>query len=608
MKRFHRFWTIALIMVLMGCATPTLQPTPSQSPTKIASIPTQLPRPTLVPILQADRTERPAHYSMTNLAFQPQYAYRSLIQTPIGLTWGPDDRLYIADGAGRDVLVVDQDGTITALNTWRDPNLWQDDGPRCIAFAPDGTLFICNHTHIYRMDADGRAMALTNVSGTPIGSIIFDSSGNLYYTDRGQGILYRWEPSDRNTSATRVSGRSKEIARGIENAENMVFGLDGTLYVAQPIMKKVVQVDVASGKVSDFASFPAMVGDPIFLAVDADGDIWVRELGILFRLGPDGTPKSYIVDGRTYTGGEGFMDAGVYSLGTAAGLAFDPQGGIWVGAFNSAFYYLKRLPAEQGIPAFEFTTVDPGLETSSLAVDSQGRLYLVNEHNQNLWRIDTDGKVDVLAQNLPGGRSAIALDPTGRVFIGFMDAHSILRMEDDGSFSRYASVRVEQMTFGDDGALYAIEREFQQKTTLVRVTGIDQVEPLFTEIDGIPLGGGPGDIFRDPQGGLYVFTEQDLNLFHIDSDGQGRLVANLVALGENPGPTTITAAPNGDIYYIPFSKFILYRLVKEKWGGVRQATGIVGDPWAMVVSPDGKWVYVAESGVIDKIAIDRPGP
>ena len=33
------------------------------------------------------------------------------------------------------------------------------------------------------------------------------------------------------------------------------------------------------------------------------------------------------------------------------------------------------------------------------------------------------------------------------------------------------------------------------------------------------------------------------------------------------------------------------------------ATGVCGDPQALVISPDGRWLYVAENGAIDKIEL-----
>lgn len=58
----------------------------------------------------------------------------------------------------------------------------------------------------------------------------------------------------------------------------------------------------------------------------------------------------------------------------------------------------------------------------------------------------------------------------------------------------------------------------------------------------------------------------------------------------------------GEIFYLPHGPYTLYRISRE---GVSEklAYSVTGDPWGMDVSADGKWLYVAESGVIDQIPI-----
>jgi len=65
----------------------------------------------------------------------------------------------------------------------------------------------------------------------------------------------------------------------------------------------------------------------------------------------------------------------------------------------------------------------------------------------------------------------------------------------------------------------------------------------------------------------------------------------------------MAASPiSGDIYFIPHGPYTLYRIDPDGISNI-VATEIYGDPWGMVVSKDGQWLYIAESGAIDKIPI-----
>jgi hypothetical protein len=157
--------------------------------------------------------------------------------------------------------------------------------------------------------------------------------------------------------------------------------------------------------------------------------------------------------------------------------------------------------------------------------------------------------------------------------------------------------------FAEDEALYAIKGSYNQPKSLVRISGVGQYQTVATAIDGIPFGTSESHISPAP-GGLYIFTEQECNLFFTDLEGQGRLIANLTSLAGSCYPVAMTAAPNGDIYYIAHGThaYTLYR-IDPQGNAVEFAYSLLGDPWAMVVSPDGQWLYIAEAGAIDKIPL-----
>ena len=593
---------VFLIFILAACST--TPPEASPTATRTATFPTKTP--ILTPTPLPDRSEPPLHYRMVAPIPGAGYLYRAALQNTVGMAFGPDGRLYIADYQGSDVMAVSPDGTLQPLKTWRNPDLWQNGGPYNLAFGPDGSLYVSDQARIYRFDAQGNATALPGIQVTTIGGMTFSPAGELYYSERANtlmqqasaqlssyaGRVYRWDPS----------GTSTLVAEGIEFAQDLVFGLDGTLYVSQMNLNSVVQVDVNSGQVSNFVANSNWQGDPTFLAVDSRGNIWARNLGILHCYAPDGSPKNYILDGITYHSSEHFADPGIYNLGTAGGLVFDAQGGLWVGAFHGKLFHLETVETtDQDVPSFTLKTIIPGFEGSTLAVDSKGNVYTENQNSYELLRFAPDGKMEVLLTDLPPGRVAVALDSSDVLFLGFSDGQ-IKRLEADGSLTFHALQQVEQMVFGRDGNLYAIAGGFRQPKSVVRIDPDGLITTIASELGGQPLGGGGADIFLAPEDDLYVFVEQTLDLFRIDYNGQGGLVANLVEMGNEPGPTAISAGPDGTVYYNPSHIFSLYRL-DAAGVGTLLATDIRGDPWSLAVSPDGKWIYIVQTGAIDKIPV-----
>jgi glucose/arabinose dehydrogenase len=246
-----------------------------------------------------------------------------------------------------------------------------------------------------------------------------------------------------------------------------------------------------------------------------------------------------------------------------------------------------------------------GMETSSLGLGLEGELYAANLNDNTLWRINSDGTTAVLARNLPNGRVATAVDDSGMIYLG-LPTGEIVRLNPDGTPAHYARLMTRSMVFGGDGALYAIVGNDGQPRSIARITGVDTFSTLAEQIGGISLGRGEVHISPALDKGFYVVTESERNLFFVGYDGQGHLIANLSSLGGGGGgPVVMAASPvTGEIYFIPHGPYKLFR-IDPQGNAEEYATGIYGDPWGMVVSRDGQWLYVAESGAIDKIPLGK---
>jgi len=521
------------------------------------------------------------------------YVYRAFLQIPVGIVWGPDNMLYVADWTGRHVVRITKNGIMDDLPFWKSVKELQGDGPRGIAFDSKGVLYVSNHDNIFRVEPDGSVTILQNVIGGPLGSIAISPSDDLYYTDRtdrgnASGALRRWR-----------DGISETIVEHLPFAENMLFGLDGTLYLTQMAQSQVLKIDVTTGAVSTFKE-NVCGNDPCFLAVDKEGDIWVRGIAILSQFTPDGIEKPFIVDGQSYPGGS-------YNWRTAAGIAFDDEGGLWVASYGSQL--IRLAPTIPGLPDPEYTmeVIYPGFENADLEVGLNGEIYASEDYLGQILRINPDGDVDIFLDHGFQGHTGLAIDGNGIIYAGIPNGE-IVRIQADGIASHYAQLTSHRMSFGGDGALYAVVGDFGRANTyIVRITDVDTFTVIATEIDGISLGNGEAHVSAASDEGFYIYVEQTCDLFFMDFNGQGHLIANVSPLGCG-GPAIMAASPvDGSILLLTHGPYQLYRFTPDgQYTPI--ATHIFGDPLGMVVSLDGLWVYIAENGAIDKIPLKLATP
>jgi sugar lactone lactonase YvrE len=529
-------------------------------------------------------SERPIHFSMSDPSTKGDYLYRSFIQVPIGLAWGPDNQLYVADWLGRHVVRVTPQGEISELELKSNP--WKDDGPRTLAFSLDGLLYVNDHSHIYRIDKDNQAHTLVGVGvdGGPIGSIAFSPEGELFYTERSaSGKVRHWKKD----------GTSETIVKDLPYAENMAFASDGTLYVSQMNKGSVYKVNVKSGEKNLFYS--QEIDDPFYIAVDLEGDIWIRGVNFLQQLSPDGKVKPYKVDGKNNSTNREF-----YMLATSSGFVFDNEGGLWLNSYTSRVY--KFSPKSPGTkdPEYQSKIISVGLVPSSVAVSRRGDVYVTDNMRHEVLKINTSGEMMSIGNYGCDGDAAIALDQNDNIYVG-LPCGRIVTLDQNGNFSNYASLVSARMMFGEDGALYAIVTASNQQKSLVRITGKNKYTTLAKEIDGIPLGDGWVDIAVWKEG-LYIFIERGRYLFSTNYQGIGKLI-NIQPAIEGDGPAPMMASYDGKkIFIIAHGPYDLL-LIDADGKTTPYASMFYGDPWAMAVSSDGRHLYIGESGAIDRLEL-----
>lgn len=568
--------TIALLLLAflsVGC---------NEATRETSSRPTRTPRP--------DRTERPSHYSLRlDYSKMGDYFYRGFVQIPRGMTLGPDGKIYVADWNGRHILVIGEDESLTDMGVWRDPYRWRKSGPHFVAFDSTGNLYVVSYGHILKVYPDGTTDDVTGHDAYLFGGIAIDDQDQVFYAERPKGEVFTISPD----------GERVVVASGLEDAEGMVFGQDGMLYIGQSSLNRVVRVDTETGIVEPFFSWESNL-EVIFLAVDEEGDIWIRGWDTLFQVSPEGVEKPFRIGGEEFSGEIG-------DLHTSGGIAFDRSGQLWIASYSSKIMRLSDPVSGQADSWASLDIVFPGLEATEMAIDEQGDAVVRNSHADELWRIGRGGHVEVLLRNVRADEiDSLAFGPNGRLYIG-TGIGEIVTMDEEGYQSHYADVHATSMAFASDGSLYAASPAGEEGgSEIVRITAADTFEVITDEIAGYRLGAGPLEAFTraeiniDPAAneGVYIFDTTHNALLFLSADGSGDLIHRLDA----PGFQRTAIAQDGTLYHITHTDFDLYA-VDPDGGSHIVAYDLYGDPTELSFGPDGDWLYLAESGAIDIIPI-----
>ena len=579
-NRILFFLTLTLDLAIVSCnpGSVSMQSSISNQTVNVAISAT----PTL--ILSPTPSAPAIHFQMLDSRIKADFLYRAPIQTPVFSEFGPDGQLYIADSLGNRIVRISTSGEITELNLKKRIFTTGSGGPRSLAFSPDGDLYVNIWNTVYRINKDLEVTTINEIDGSPIGAIAFSPDGDLYYTDR----------NDQSGDVHRIrSGKDEEVIKNLPFAEYMAFGKDGSLYVSQMDQGKVYKVDVKTLEYKLFYS--SSIIDPIYLAVDAEGDVWIRELTCLTQLDPAGKHKPIVIDGTRYSGNKCYQE-----IGTSAGLAFDKDGGIWLPSYNSRI--MKLTPAVPGLGNDEYisSVVYPGMYFTSLVVNSKGEIYGTEILSGTLMRISY-GKYETIVELGCRNNSTLAIDQKDNIYIGTScDNGKIMVLDTEGKLSDYAQIITESMTFGKDGSLYAISGRFGHTKSLIRISAKDTYTILAKSFENITLGKSHVQI-ASWKGGLYITDEETRNFYKVGYDGRGNIVQLKTPIKGGNQPIVMTAQSDGTIFLLVHGWGLgdgPYELIKIDVNGEMNglAVHIAGDPGAFAFSQNDKILYIAECG------------
>ena len=319
--------------------------------------------------------------------------------------------------------------------------------PFRIAVDKNGNLFVASYAnwHIMKIDVAG---ILTNIAGTgsygysgdggpataatfsaPCG-LALDSTDNVYFSDINAGRIRRVDAVTgiiTTAVGTGLSGYTGDggpaTAAEISDPEGLAFDADNNLYIADLANNRVRMVN-PSGIISTFAGQNGLFGEG-YPAVNA-------ELTFPLNLTTDAAGNVYLAD--IYNHRVRMINASTGKITTVAGAgisgyedAFSGDGGA---ATLAHIYY-----------------------PSAVAVDAAGNLYICDQDNQRIRKVSSSGIISTIAGNgtvgyAGNGTSAltaefhyptgIAVDAAGNVYVCDNNNHRVRKINTSGTITTLA--------------------------------------------------------------------------------------------------------------------------------------------------------------------------
>jgi len=232
------------------------------------------------------------------------------------------------------------------------------DHPEGVAWDPTaGVLYAGGEGgQLYAVELDGSFRQVADLGGFTLGLAV-DGDGRVYACSGTR--VARWTPGG-DAVETFTSGTAEHPLR---DPNHPAFAADGTFYVT-------------------------------------DSGTWDGDDGLVFRVTPDGVTEVWSRDVPAFPNGCCMAPGGDALL-----VVQSTTPGVW------------RVPiladGSAGVP--EQVCALPGTVPDGVAADADGRLYVPCYRPDRIYRVETDGSVDVLA-NEP--RGVVLNQPTNLAFVG----------------------------------------------------------------------------------------------------------------------------------------------------------------------------------------------
>ena len=296
--------------------------------------------------------------------------------------------------------------------------------------------------------------------------VTVDAAGNLYIADPGAYRILRVDSSGTfsTVAGTGVEGYSGDggpaVKAQLQYPASVVVDADGNLFFAEYFEHRIRRVD-SSGTISTVAGIgvegfsgdggpavEAQLHSPTGVAVDADGNLFIADSSNrrIRKVDPSGTITTFAALPGAPRGME-FDAAGnlFYADSTKSSIRrVDPSGAITTIAGVGRWGF-----GGDGGPATRAHLAAP----SDVAVDAAGNLYIADENNHRIRKVDSTGIITTIAGSGDWGFAGdggpavearfdrprgVAVDAAGNVYIADHGNHRIRRVDPSGTITTIA--------------------------------------------------------------------------------------------------------------------------------------------------------------------------
>jgi sugar lactone lactonase YvrE len=465
------------------------------------------------------------------------------LSSPQGMAIDVNGNLYIADSSNNRIRKVDPGGVITTFAGNGASDNSGSGGPATSAglSSPVGlavrgnTLYISTFvnliwtvdlsTQVININAgilpptggfngDGNTALATRLS-QPEG-MAFDSAGNLFFADQG-------------------NGRVREI-----NSSQMVTTVAGGF--------------VGDGSPAKEASFNGIFD--VHPAFDTTGNSYVADTGNnrVRKVSPDGVISTFAGNGLSGYSGDGGLATSAM-LSNPNSVVVDNQGNVFIADTGNGV--IRKVDPQGIISTFAQPSPFGFLSTVliGLATDANGNLYSTDGFSV-VYKTDSSGNSTIFAgmqfqlgftatdgipatQALLDFPTGLAVDRNGNVYIAEWLGQRVRKVDINGIISTVAGTSVQGFS-GDGG-------------------------PATSAMLSLPY-----DVAVDRQGNLYIADFVNARIRVIDAAGIIHTVAgtgavgfngnNLAATSTNISPAGLAVKPNGTVFFIDEDRFLVRKL------------------------------------------------
>lgn len=441
---------------------------------------------------------------------------------PVGLAVGPGGTVYVADTGNHVIRKVTPDGVVTALaglagnhgSADGSGTLARFSSPGGLAVDEDGYVYVADTgNHLIRVITPGGSVSTLagdagkpgtiDAAGTaarfwmPTG-IVVDADGELHVTDQGSHVIRKITPAGvvsrlaglhAPTGSTDGSGLGARFSfpSGVaSDSEGNVFVADRANWVIRKISPAGAVTTLAGtaglqGSL-DGSGPDARFSDPIAVAVDASGNVYVADHGAhtIRKITSLGVVTT--LAGTAYVAGDDDGPGGTAQFREPSDLTVDPDGNVYV--TDSGNHTIRMVTATGTVSTLAGLAGVSGYTNGGGGNARFTRPWAIVLHGSHLF-VGDDGNRVIRRITLPGGSVELWAGQPGLVGL------------DDGPAAEARFYGFAGLAVGAAGDLFATDPQFD----VVRKISSERV---VTTIGGPGTGSedgtGPAARFARPQG------------------------------------------------------------------------------------------------------------